>query len=193
MVTAILEGDALTGVTLIRLDAGMDTGPILAQRQEPVRPDDTAPVLTERLMRLGAELLGEVLPAYLAGQVEPRPQDHASATHTRMVRREDGELRWEEDAEVLARQVRAYFSWPGSYTTWEGKLLKVVAACARDGGHGQPPGQVVALEVEDALAGVVTARGILGLRQVQLEGRRPVTTAEFLRGQPRFLASRLPS
>lgn len=190
VVTAILEGDELTGVTIMLLDEGMDTGPILAQRQDLVHADDTAPVLTRRLFAQGAELLVETLPRWAAGGIEAAPQNEALATTTRRMTKEDGVLDWTASAEHLGRKVRAYEPWPGSYTSWQGKQLKVLAAHAEKGEAASPMGTVV--EAAEGAA-VVTGEGVLVLGQVQLEGRRGTPIREFLQGYPDFVGSKLPS
>jgi len=190
VVTALLEGDAVTGVTVMLLDEGMDTGPILAQREEPILPEDTTPTLTERLFRLGAVLLVETLPRWAAGELTPRPQDPARATVTRLVRKEDGLIPWGASAERIARMVRAYQPWPGAYTRWRGQLLKVHQAEPLSPGHPRGrPGEVLFLEGRGAV--VVTGEGLLRLQRVQLEGKRPMAVEEFLRGHPAFIGSRL--
>jgi methionyl-tRNA formyltransferase len=196
--TAILEGDPITGVTVMLMDAGMDTGPILAQRQEAVRDQDTAGSLTVRLFALGAGLLLETLPRWAAGEVKPVPQDESRATVTRLLRKEDGGLDFNRPAGHLWRQVRACHPWPGAFTRWRGRLLKVLGA-VRAAPLGKPPvgeapvGTVVALDPSlGAPVGVVTAEGLLGLTHLHLEGKRPVPAQEFLRGYRDFVGSRLP-
>ena len=191
--TAILEGDVTTGVSLMMMDAGMDTGPLLAQQEEPVRPQDTTESLTDRLFRRSSKLLRELLPRYLAGEVRPRPQPLEGATTTRMLRKEDGEVDWEQNAEALERRLRAFTPWPGCFTYWHGRLLKLLEAHVEDDGYGEQRGRVLALELEEAPAGVVTSRGVLALRRVQLEGKRPLTCAEFVRGHRSFVGAVLPS
>ena len=189
----ILAGDAVTGVTLIQMDADMDTGPILAQREEPVRPDDTTPALTERLFGVAATLVRETLPAYLEGTLQPRSQPAEGATTTRLLKKQDGELQWAADVAALERQVRAYQPWPGSATRWQGKRLEVLEAAVVLGSRNEAPGTVVALPEGPGGAGVVAARGVLALRRVKLEGHSAMDIAEFLRGHAGFVGDRLPS
>src|ERR671939_1055008 len=143
---AILAGDMTTGVTIMKMDAGLDTGPILAQRAETIRPDDTAATLTDRLATLGASLLVDTLGPWVAGQITPRPQDEAQATLTRPLQREDGLIDWGATAAAtVARMVRAYDPWPGAYTHQTGRMLKLwqgeAAAPTGDAapGHGPNP------------------------------------------------------
>ena len=108
----ILEGDETAGVSIMLLDEGMDSGPVIAQVEEPIHPEDTTESLTDRLFRRGAKLLVESLPRFLQGDSSPQPQDDAGATYARRLTKEDGEIRWELPAETLWRQVRAYHPWP---------------------------------------------------------------------------------
>ncbi|RLC60444.1 MAG: methionyl-tRNA formyltransferase [Chloroflexota bacterium] len=186
---AILAGDEVTGVTIMRIDAGLDTGPILAQREEPIRPDDTRARLGKRLARLGAALLVETLPVYLAGDLLPRPQPEEGVTYARQLRKEDGRLDWSHSAIELDRRVRAFTPRPGAFTLWRGRRLKVLRAVPLPTWRGDaPPGTVIA--VADGAA-VATGEGALRLEEVQLAGKRPMDIAAFLRGQRDFVGSRL--
>ena len=185
---AILAGDEETGVTVMLVDEGMDTGPILAQTPLSIDPTDTTGSLTERLAALGADLLIQTLPVWLAGEIQPRPQDHGQATTCRPLRKEEGWLDWTRPAVQLSRQVRAYNPWPGAYTTWQGQRLKVLRAAPVEWRGAQPPGQVVTLPGGTA---VTTGEGALLLFEVQLAGKRAMSIADFLRGQQEFLGSHL--
>jgi methionyl-tRNA formyltransferase len=186
---AILAGDFVTGVTIMRMDAGLDTGPILAQREEPIRSDDTRETLENRLARRGAELLVETLPAYLAGDLPPQPQPAEGVTYAGQLRKEDGHLDWSLPAVDLDRRVRAFTPWPGAFTTWQGRRLKVLRSVPLPDWRGNaPPGTALALA--DGLA-VVTGEGALHLEEVQLAGKRPADVAAFLRGQRDLVGSRL--
>lgn len=186
---AILAGDEITGVTIMQMDAGVDTGPILAQREEPVLPNDTRVTLEERLARIGADLLVETLPAYLAGDRQPRPQPGERATYTRQLRKEDGQLDWSLPAAELDRRVRAFTPWPGAFTLWRGQQLKVLRAVPLPHWRGDaPPGTVIALA---GAAAIATGEGALRLEELQLAGKRPMDVAAFLHGQRAFIGSRL--
>ena len=188
--TAILEGETHTGVTIMLLDEGMDTGPILARSApEPIRPDDTGGGLTAQLFEIGEELLVRTLRAWARGTITPEPQQEDEATVTRMLRRGDGALDWAESAARLERQVRAYDPWPGTHTRWRGRNCRVLSAAVASG----PEGEAGEVTVVDGRPVVATGEGGLALVQVQLEGRRPVTGQEFLRGYPDFRGARLPS
>ncbi len=186
---AIMAGDEVTGVTIMKMDVGLDTGPIVAQRREPIRADDTRATLMERLSFLGAELLAETLPAYVAGGLVPQHQDDEEATIAERLRKEDGRLDWSRPAVALDRKIRALTPWPGAYTFWEGRRLKIIAASPLpDWQSDEKPGAVV--EVGDGAA-VVTGEGALRLEEVQLAGKRAMGMGPFLQGQQDFVGSRL--
>jgi len=192
---AIMAGDDMTGVTIMKMDAGLDTGPILAQRQEPVRADDTRATLMERLSVVGAELLAETLPAYLAGRLVPQPQNDEQATVADRLRKEEGRLDWSRPAIVLDRRIRAFTPWPGTYTFWQGRRLKIIAASPLPDWRGDaPPGTVI--EVEEGSpavkeAAVVTGEGALRLEEVQPAGKRAMAVGPFLQGRQDFVGSQL--
>ncbi len=186
---AILAGDQVTGSTIMRMDAGMDTGPILAQAALLIDPTDTGDSLTGRLAQQGAELLAETLPRWLAGEIIPQAQDATLATLCRPLRKEQGVIDWTQPAEIIARAVRAFNPWPAATTTWNGAGLKVLEAVAEpDVETDQPPGTVI---VVDGRVLVSTGVGLLRLEQVQLAGRSAMAVSDFLRGQPGFVGATL--
>ena len=191
VVTALLNGDETTGVTLMVPDEGMDTGPMLAARETAIGLEEDAQALTARLFEMGAALLVETLPAWERGEVRAVAQDDALASVTRLVRREDGEIDWGQPAVCVERMARAYSPWPGAFTTWRGSVLKVLDARAHKGeaGGDAPPGQVVALA--GGGVGVRTGVGVLELRRIQLAGRSASDARDFARGHRDFLGSRL--
>lgn len=174
---AILAGDPETGVTIMRMDEGVDTGGILRQQRLAIRPDDTAASLAGRISAAGAGLLNEVLPGYLAGQIRPSAQDENLATKAPMLKKQDGLLDPNRPATELERRVRAFHPWPGAYIVWKGHTLKVLGAHVLPGAAA--PGTHLALEEGIAIG---TPEGLLALDQVQLEGRKPVSGREFLAG-----------
>jgi methionyl-tRNA formyltransferase len=183
---AILAGDEITGVTIMRMDEGLDTGPILAQAELPIGPGDTTGSLTRGLAGFGARLLIETLPGWLRGEIEPRPQNEENASYCRMLRKEDGRLDWTQPAPHLERQIRAVDPWPGAYTTWRGQRLKVLHARVHaDSPATGQPGAVV--ELGPDTVGAFTGRGILELVDVQLAGKKPMLASIFARGQRDFL------
>ena len=200
--SAILEGEGRTGTTIMLMDEGTDTGPVLTSRSVPIDPGDvTSGSLTPLLFQLGGELLNDVLSPWIQGEVKAKPQDHSQATLTKKLEKRDGEARWETSAQELERRLRAFTPWPGLFTYWKGKLLKILSAApllSLSSGSGalgleSEPGLVVPLQEPDIAAGVMTGKGILGLKRLQLEGRRPVSSQEFILGYGDFAASKLPS
>lgn len=190
--TAILQGDESTGVTIMLMDKGMDTGPILTQRTVAIFREDTTGSLTGKLAQIGAELLVETLPKWLDGKITPQPQGDSMASYAKVISKEDGKLDWHLTALELWRQVRAFDPWPGCYARWQDKRLKVVEAIPLPGGNSEETGRVMALpQGAQAVVGVKTRDGILGLIRIQLEGKRAISAEEFIRGQRDFVGSRL--
>ena len=192
MAAAILAGDEFTGVSIMLMDSGLDTGPILARAQISISPQDTTGSLTDKLSQVAAELLPEVLIRWSRGEITPQPQNDAEATYSAPITKEEGEINWHLPAVDIWRRVRAFQPWPGCYTRWQGKRLEIVKAVPLPGERPSAVGQVVALNKEGAAFGVNTKDGILGVLKVQLEGKRIMTAAEFLRGQRQFLRAILP-
>jgi len=184
---AIMAGETETGVTVIRMDEGMDTGDILAQCRLSIAADDTSESLGEKLARLGASLLLQTIPAWARGELVPVPQDHSLATYTSLIRKENGRIDWRGDAVDIERRCRAYHPWPGTYTIWQGRTLKVsrVQAIPEWRGGGEPG--MVFLLVDQV--GVVCGEGAVILKQVQLAGKKALSGLEFARGQRGLVGS----
>jgi methionyl-tRNA formyltransferase len=188
---AILAGEEQTGVTLMLMDEEMDTGPILAQAECKIEPQDTTGSLSVKLAHLGADLLVETLPRWLEGRIAPQPQDDSLATYCQTITKKDGLLDWSLPATDLWFRVRAYHPWPGTYTYWRGKLLKILRARPMTiGPSGEEPGRVISLD--DGVA-VVTGTGALLLEEMQLAGKKALAAREFVRGQRDFIGSVLES
>lgn len=183
---AIRAGDAETGVTIMRMEEGLDTGAIISARATPIGADETTGALTERLAMLGADLLMDTLPGWLTGEITPAPQDEALATMTRPLRKEDGRLDWRLPAPELARLVRSVTPWPGAFTTWDGRLFKILDATPIAREQAASPGACYPLPSGDARGALACAcsDGALALNVIQLEGKRPVSSADALRGYP---------
>ena len=192
--TAILDGDETTGVSLMLLDEGMDTGPVLAATEVQMTGRETAGELTDRLFDLGGALLLENLAPWVEGRLQATPQDEAIATVTRKLERADGLVDWSQPATAIARACRAFDPWPGLYTQWQGKTLKLMDISIHNEYQtgSVAPGTVVAMSNNRGLH-VGTGQGMLVLNSVQLEGRRAVTGEEFLRGYPYIVGSQLES
>jgi methionyl-tRNA formyltransferase len=186
---AILAGDDVTGVTLIRMDAGLDTGPIVAADATPLGPDEDAPELEVRLARLAAALLERWIGPYLAGEAIPSPQPADGATLTRPLAREDGRLDPALPAADLERRVRAYRPWPGTFLDLAGgDRLAVLVADVGPGAAGDEPGTLVA---EGSGLALATAAGRLLLLEVRPAGGRPMDGAAYRRGRPAVVGTRL--
>ena len=188
---AILAGEEQTGVTLMLMDEGMDTGPILAQAECKIEPQDTTGSLSVKLAHLGADLLIEALPHWLDGRIVPQPQDDSLATYCQTITKKDGLIDWALPATDLWLRVRAYHPWPGTYTYWRGKPLKVLRARpVAIGPSREEPGRVIS--IEDGVA-VVTGTDALLLEEIQMAGKKALTAQEFIRGQRDFIGSALGS
>ena len=193
---AILEGDEVTGVSIMLMDTGMDTGPVLAQEQEHILQSDTTPTLSGRLASLAARLLTDTLSRWFSGSIPPQPQDNARATYSRIIQKEDGEIPWERPATEISRRIRAFLPWPACYTWYEGKMLKVLKALPLAGRPGCVPGRVVPMspdQVDSSDIGVETGDGVLALQVVQIEGKKEMPASVFARGARGFVGSVLPS
>jgi len=176
---AILHGDSKTGVTIMRMDPGVDTGPILSQRAEPVHQDDTTISLSLRLSELGADLLLETLPGYLRGEILPQLQENTFATYAPMLEKEDGALDFNQTAVDLERLVRAFQPWPGAYMEWTGGLLKIQRAVIAESSTGLHPGQRM---VHLGFPAVQPGPGLLLLTEVKPAGKKPMPGNIFLQG-----------
>jgi methionyl-tRNA formyltransferase len=189
---AILAGDMETGVSIMLMDAGLDTGPVLARKAVPIQPGETAGELTDRLALLGAQVLVQMLPLWLARGIAPEPQDDSKATLTRLLRKEDGRLDWNQSAIQLERAVQAYTPWPGAFTTWNGQQVKVLRARALSDPEGHAPGECfLAHEGRDAVMACACGQGALALEVIQLEGKRALPSDDVLRGHPVLATAKL--
>ncbi len=185
---AIRQGDAETGVTIMKMDPGLDTGPILAQRTTPIGPEETGGELAERLAEMGADLLVETLPGYTAGLIQPVPQDDREATKAPLLRKRDGLLDFQNPAANLERKIRAYHPWPGTFFYWNGQRIAVRRGSV--GETSRPPAPGTALEVNGRPA-VQTPDGVLILDEVQPAGKRPMSGKSFLNGAQDFPGSEI--
>lgn len=190
----ILAGDDVTGVSIILMDKGLDTGPVLAQRRVPIEPGETAPHLADRLAETGAALLAETLSPWLRGEIEPVPQAEEGATLTKELKKADGLIDWTRPAVEIERQVRALQPWPGTYTYWQGRLLKIVSAAltheAVSGAEPQEPGTVSTASGTDGKHLLVwTGASALEVLQTQFEGKPVIEARALLSGYPQIVGS----
>ncbi|MGD2252051.1 MAG: methionyl-tRNA formyltransferase [Anaerolineales bacterium] len=184
---AIFHGDLQTGVTIMLLDPGMDTGPILAQRETAILDGETGGRLEARLATLGAELLLDVLPAYLQGDLQPTPQDDSKASYAPSLKKADGQLDWRKSSPALARQVRAFDPWPRSFFAWEQRRIIVHAARA----FPDLSIEIGRVTSHQGLPAIGTSQGALILDTLQLPGRKPTSGRAFLHGARGFEGSLL--
>ena len=179
---AIAAGDRETGITVMHMDEGLDTGDVLLQRSVDIAPDDTGGSLHDRLAQIAPEALLEALRRLAAGNAPRIPQDNARATHAPKLKREHGQIDWSESAEAIERKIRAYNPWPGAFMKVSSQNLKIFSASVVDL-NGQP-GQILRSDKELIVA---TGKGALSLAEVQHEGKRRMMAAEFLRGHRALL------
>ncbi len=177
---AIVNGETVTGVTTMRIDAGLDTGDMLLKAETPIGPDETAPELGARLASMGAALLVETLQKLAAGEIVPQPQDGARATYAPMLKKEDGRIDWSLPAAAIHNRVRGLQPWPGAYTTFRGQSLHVWKSRA---GAAQAvtaaPGTFISVKPPAVACGA----GTVELIEVQLEGRKRIPASDFINGQ----------
>jgi methionyl-tRNA formyltransferase len=198
---ALLAGDRITGTTIITMDEGLDTGPVLAMEEIALDGTERTPELTERLFALGARLLESAVPAYVRAQLRPRPQTAEGASVIRRFKKSDSDLDFSRPAAELERRVRALDPWPGTATTWRGERLDVLAASvlgesnaagASDvvGGSGATPGTAVTIGNDIAIA---TGEGLLLLERVRPAGKNAMAARDFVRTRAEFVGAVLPS
>ena len=181
---AIANGETETGVTIMKMDAGLDTGDIIAQRRIPIHPEDDSVTLHDRLARLGAELLTRTIPDYVAGKIQPVPQSAEGVSHAPKIKKEDGRIDWNQPARTILNRLRAFTPWPGAFTFWEAQpkphLIKIwkmeVVECSGEAG------KILSADKN----GIVVACGQNALRilELQREGGRRLNAGEFLAGCP---------
>jgi methionyl-tRNA formyltransferase len=187
---AIEAGDSETGVSIMQMEAGLDTGPVLAEARTPIHATDTARTLHDRLALLGAETLVATLERLAHGGVTPQPQDNAGASYAKKLSKEEARLDWTRPAAVLHRQIRAFNPWPVTSTTWRGKTLRLWEAGPLEAQHAAGvPGTIV--QADAAGIRVLTGDGILTLTRLQAEGGKILAAGEFLNGHKLTAGDRL--
>lgn len=192
---AILDGRDETGVTIMLMEKGLDTGPMLSKTVLPIAPDDTQATLMGKLADAGVALLLETLLRWAAGEITPEPQDHSKASLTGIIKKEAGRINWNEPATLIERKTRAYDPWPGVFTFWEGQQLKILKATAFPtevisllAATPLPrPGQVLLAplpgEGPKEQMVIATGDGFLAPRQLQWAGKNPVSARDFIQGK----------
>lgn len=175
---ALVRGETETGNTIMQMDQGMDTGPILLQERIPIDPRDTAGTLTEKLSLQGAKMITTALPLIASGKLLPTVQDSSRATLAPLLKKEDGRIDWEREAQEIHNRVRGMSPWPGAYTVLDNKTVKLIETAVVDG--SAEPGRLLEKDRNTLFAG--TGSGLLQLLTIQPEGKKPMSAAEFLRG-----------
>jgi methionyl-tRNA formyltransferase len=165
--TAILNNDQTTGLTIILMDEKMDHGPIITQEKIDISPDDTYQTLEEKLAQLASDSLIKILPQYIQEEIKPKPQDENKASYTKILTRQDGKIDWDKSAQEIERMVRAFSPWPGTWTEFNDKRVKILKAKVVD---------------KESKATIKTGDGYLFLELVQPAGKKPMTGEEFFRG-----------
>jgi methionyl-tRNA formyltransferase len=186
---AILHGDEETGISIMLMNAGLDTGPVLSQTKLTIETHETAGDLSNRLAAAGADLLIETLPDYLKGEIKPTPQDDRLATYAPMIKKSEGALDFSKTSTQLSNQVRAFEPWPTSYFSWEGQRIVVKKAYAK-AWKKYEPGCVILVEPYPA---ITTSDGVLVLEEIHPAGRKVMSGEAFLRGSPDFIDAILSS
>ena len=185
---AIRAGDSQSGITIMLIDAGLDTGPLLSKRALALAPEETSQSLHDKLSLLGAELLVETLPGYMRGDIKAQPQDEHQATYAPRIKKDEGSIDWACSAAAIERLVRAFRPWPGTFTCWQGAQLKIAAGYMGGGRAGM--GQVVK---QDGGIAIGTGDGLYFPTELQLAGKRPLPVADFVNGYSDFIGSTLGS
>ncbi len=184
--SAILNGDKKTGLTVMLLDEGMDSGPILAQEKIGLSGDETAGTLHDKLAELGAKMLLPAIARYIEGKIKPMPQDSDKATICKIISREDGHIDWNRSAKDIERQFRAFYPWPGVYTFWKDKRLKITDLSISKKFPAEKKGMII--EKDNRLY-VACSDGSIEIKKLQLEGKKEMKAAEFLKGRGEITGS----
>jgi len=183
---AIREGDDETGVTIMIMDAGLDTGPMLTKRAIDIEDDETGQSLHDKLAEIGGDLLIETLPKYLSGEVKPQGQDETLVTYAPQIKKEEGNIDWTQSAESIERLVRAFTPWPGTFTFWDGTQLKIHSGI--NGGGQAEAGQVIEKNGQIAIG---TGGGLYYPHEVQLAGKKRMSITDFVNGYNEFIGAQL--
>ena len=195
--SALLSGDLITGVSIMLLDEGMDTGPILATEKLTISTEHNTQTLTEELFQIGSKLLVETIPLWVSGEIIPIQQNTNDAIITKLLKKDDGEIHWNFNCEFIARQIRAFNPWPSTFTKFDSKRLIIEKAFSMtsphlDSGRKNCPGYVTQTEINgEIFTGVVCGEGFLVISKVKLEGSSSQDIVDFIRGKPNFIGATL--
>ncbi len=186
----IVDGEKETGVTIMQMDAGIDTGDILFTKKVAITEEETGGSLFDKLSQAGAELIVEALPKIEAGEVSPVKQDETQSNYARMLKKEDGQINWNRPAEEIGRQVRGMDPWPSAYTYYKGKQFKIWKAEAVAGGtEGLQPGTIAQIEKQGIW--IACGSGMLQVTEAQLEGKKRMSAADLMNGRSLEMNERL--
>ena len=188
---AILAGDEFSGVSVMLLDVGMDTGLLLTRLQIPIADSDNTITLSDKLSVLAAQLLADLLAGGAGRWAIPQQQNETKASNSHLITKKDGRIVFGLPAVEIWRRVRAYQPWPGAWCHWRGKLLKIIEAVPLPAVEGIKVGEVVALDKERDAIVIGTGEGVLGVKRLQLEGKKEMTASDFIRGQRDFIETQL--
>jgi methionyl-tRNA formyltransferase len=161
----------------------------LSVGHETIRSDDTTASLSERMSHLGAQLMVDTLPKYLSGEIAPQPQPEEGITYSPKINKADAQIDWHKPAVEIERMVRAYIPWPGTQTTWDGQMVKVLKAEIGDRGSEIRDQVGLVVKLGNGSIGVMTGNGVLVLKEIQLAGRKAMKAEDFVRGQPKFIGA----
>lgn len=182
--TALINGDTTTGVTIMQMDEKMDTGPILAQKEVPVDNSDTYPTLSAKMAPVAANLLISTAQNWIGGKITPQPQNDALASYCQLLTRADGEIKWDKPANEIYNLYRGLYPWPGIWTTWQGKRLKLLEVKLANDLSGVPAGICAR---DEKLFGVCAQNTAIEILQAQMEGKKPMSASEFINGFKKIL------
>lgn len=185
---AIIDGAKKTGVSIMLLDQKMDHGPLLAQEKVKIDREDDIFSLNKKLVKIGAKLLIKTLPLYFSGKIKFVPQDHAQATFTKMIKKEDGKIDWGENALQIERKIKAYLGWPGSFTIWQNQRM-IITEVARMAQGEREQRRNSEVFVEQNKFYVQCGKGILQIKKLQLAGKKEMTSTEFLCGYAKIIGA----
>ena len=182
--SVIINGDDFTGVSVMLMDEGLDTGPVLQQKRVIIDESETANELTYKLFKIGGDMLVDLIPLWTDGSINLTKQDETQASNTSKIVKQDGRIKWDEDAQSISRKVRAYSPWPGTFSTWRGKNFKLLDAKISDPVSKKRHGKLSGSVTEGLY--VSTGKGILEIKSLQMEGKQPTSAKEFIIGYPDF-------
>ncbi|MDD5342691.1 MAG: methionyl-tRNA formyltransferase [Patescibacteria group bacterium] len=184
----ILSGEKLSGLTIMKMDAGLDSGPVLEIMEFPLDNFETSITLTQKITKLGPDFLIETLKNYLDGKIIARPQDKSQATITKIIEKADGRIDWSKPVEEIERQIRAYQPWPGSYTFWDNLKIEIIKASVADIPTTEKSGTVIQ---KDADVYIATGKNILRIEELKPASKKTMAVVDFVRGHPNFIGSSL--